>query len=106
MDSQYLANTRAERNIETGCFYMTRIHIMLLVHGRGVTQVTSLCPRDTLTTSAAREERNKEKLISKCITFSATDEMGEKGKQLELGFDSCKEERAGLITDLGLMSPK
>ncbi len=27
MDSQYLANNRTERNIETGCFYMTRIHI-------------------------------------------------------------------------------
>lgn len=64
MDSQYLANTKAERDIERGYFHMTHIHIILLVHSRAVTQVTSLCPRDTFSTSAVREERNKEKDFS------------------------------------------
>lgn len=67
MDSQYLANTKAERNIERGYFHMTHIHIILLVQSRTVTQVTSLCPRDTFSTSAAREERSKEKDFSALV---------------------------------------
>lgn len=55
MHSQYLADTKAERNIERGCFHMTHIHIIPLEHSHGMTQVTSLCPRDTFSTSAARE---------------------------------------------------
>lgn len=50
-----------------------------------------------------RPEKKEIKKRFQCITFSLTDEAG---KSKENSFDSCKEERAGLITDLGLMPPK
>lgn len=102
MDSQYLANSNVERNIERRCFHMKLIHIILLLHSGTVTWVTSLCPCDTFSTSAAREEIKKNK------DFSALPLVQQMKQEIvrKKALIPAKEERAGLITDLGLMSPK